>query len=82
MGLLDDRRGAGLAEYLIAVGLVAILVLVGFRAFGEVATAKAEAQAACVSGLGCGQGAAGEATGMLGATRPADGAETAVRPDR
>jgi Flp pilus assembly pilin Flp len=58
--LLRDRRGANLAEYLILVGLVALLALGGYRAFGSSVSDKAEAQAACVADFGGCAGAQGE----------------------
>ena len=58
--LLHDRRGANLVEYLILVGLVALLALGGYRAFGSSVSAKSEAQAACVADFGGCQGAEGE----------------------
>jgi hypothetical protein len=48
-----DSRGAGLVEYLIVVGLVAIVATAGFEAFGAAALEKATSQAECVASLSC-----------------------------
>jgi len=55
--LRRDTRGAQLVEYLILVGMIAVLALAGFHAFGRSASSKAEAQAACVDSLDCSGGA-------------------------
>lgn len=44
-GLIRDTRGANLVEYILVVGFIAMVALVGLRAFGERVTAKVEAQA-------------------------------------
>lgn len=54
--LRSDTRGASLVEYIVAVGLVAVVALGGFRAFGASALAKVESQANCVETLSCGPG--------------------------
>jgi Flp pilus assembly pilin Flp len=75
-GLWRDRRGAGLAEYILVVGLVALVALVGFRSFGSSVTAKADAQADCITNFeacpGNPQGAEGTdgAKPMLGDKDP------------
>jgi Flp pilus assembly pilin Flp len=51
--LLRDRRGAQLVEYLVLVGLVAVIAILGFRAFGRTVDAKAAAQAECVATFSC-----------------------------
>ncbi|MEJ7735213.1 MAG: C2 family cysteine protease [Polyangiaceae bacterium] len=48
-GLWRDGRGAGLAEYILVVGLVALVAMVGFRTFGSSVSAKADAQADCIT---------------------------------
>ncbi|MEJ7732046.1 MAG: hypothetical protein WKG00_22905 [Polyangiaceae bacterium] len=53
---MRDVRGAGLVEYIVLVGCVALLALGGFRLFGEKVTAKALAQAQCVLTFSCGPG--------------------------
>lgn len=68
-----DTRGAGLAEYVLLVGLIAIAALAGFRNLGSSIDGKATAHAACVESLACGSaGAASEAGDsgpVLGAAR-------------
>jgi Flp pilus assembly pilin Flp len=51
--LRRDTRGAQLVEYMVLIGLVALLAMAGFRTFGESAKAKAEAHARCVASLSC-----------------------------
>jgi pilus assembly protein Flp/PilA len=51
--LLRDTRGANLVEYLVVVGLIALVALAGFRAFGRSVDEKATAQAACVESFSC-----------------------------
>lgn len=46
--LVDDRRGANLAEYVLLVGLVAILALVAYRFFGRSVRAKADNQSVTI----------------------------------
>ena len=48
-----DRRGGSLVEYLIAVGLMAMLALAGVRRLGDGGEAKAQAHAACVEAIDC-----------------------------
>lgn len=48
--LARDTRGANLVEYIILVGVVAILCIAGFRAFGTAVVAKTGEQAGTVSG--------------------------------
>ena len=48
------HRGAGLVEYLIIVGLVAVVALAGARRFGTTVDGRVTAQAACVESLACG----------------------------
>lgn len=50
------RRGASLLEYIVVVGLIALVSLAGFRAFGTTVTGKANKQADCVANLGCTEG--------------------------
>jgi Flp pilus assembly pilin Flp len=51
-----DARGASLVEYILVVGLVAVVCLLGFRAFGRSADDKVQAHAVCVGSLACGDG--------------------------
>lgn len=39
--LRDDTRGAGLVEYIILVGLIALLAIAGFGQFGSAVNNKA-----------------------------------------
>jgi pilus assembly protein Flp/PilA len=39
--LLSDTRGAGLVEYIILVGLIALAALAGFQYFGSSVNSKA-----------------------------------------
>lgn len=39
--LLSDTRGAGLVEYIILVGLIALAAVMGFRHFGSSVNSKA-----------------------------------------
>ncbi len=41
---LADRRGANLVEYIILVGVVALIALAGFRFFGKSVRAKVDQQ--------------------------------------
>jgi Flp pilus assembly pilin Flp len=66
----SDTRGAQLVEYVLLVGLVALLAVAGFRVFGETATAKAEAQARCVESLSCGGAVVNAAMPGRGAKGP------------
>jgi Flp pilus assembly pilin Flp len=62
--LLADTRGANLVEYMVLVGLIAILTLAGWRAFGSRIDAKAEAQARCIETFSCPGGTPGAADGQ------------------
>ena len=46
-----DTRGANLVEYVLLVGLVAIICLVGFKTFGQSVNTKIENQASSVDGI-------------------------------
>jgi pilus assembly protein Flp/PilA len=50
-GLARDVRGASLVEYIILVGVVALIALAGFKVFGEKVDAKVKNQASKVSGI-------------------------------
>jgi Flp pilus assembly pilin Flp len=43
--LLRDQRGANLVEYIILVGVVALIALAGFKVFGERVDTKVKRQA-------------------------------------
>jgi pilus assembly protein Flp/PilA len=42
--LIEDRRGAGMTEYIILIGVIALLALAAFNIFGEQVHDKIEAQ--------------------------------------
>jgi pilus assembly protein Flp/PilA len=54
--IASDRRGASLVEYMMLVGLVALLAMGGFRFFGERVRARIEAQAKCIATFSCAEG--------------------------
>ena len=47
-----DRRGANLVEYIILVGVVALIALAGFKLFGSKVRQKIDNQADQVSNIG------------------------------
>ena len=49
--LLKDTRGANLVEYIILVGVVALIALAGYRVFGEQVTTKIEEQSDSVGSI-------------------------------
>ena len=49
--LINDERGANLVEYIILVGVVALIALVGFKIFGQNVQDKINTQAGAVSGI-------------------------------
>lgn len=55
-------RGVGLVEYVLLLGLVAIVAIGALRLFGASVQAKIEAQAKCVESLDCSGKPAGEAS--------------------
>lgn len=52
--LRDDTRGAGLVEYIILIGLIALLAIAGFNEFGTAVNTKAIELGGQVSGIGGG----------------------------
>jgi Flp pilus assembly pilin Flp len=48
---LKDTRGANLVEYIILVGVVALIALAGFKAFGTSVTTKINTQSGTVGGI-------------------------------
>jgi len=53
---LKDTRGANLVEYIILVGVVALIALAGFKIFGKNVTDKVNEQADSVGAInGAGQ---------------------------
>jgi pilus assembly protein Flp/PilA len=53
--LVADSRGANMVEYILLVGVVALIALAGFRTFGYSVRAKIDEQAGSVGGIN-GQG--------------------------
>jgi len=49
--LAKDTRGANLVEYIILVGVVALIALVGFKIFGQNVQTKVNEQANAVTGI-------------------------------
>jgi len=49
--LRDDTRGAGLVEYIILVGVIALLTMAGFRTFGGAVNARAVELGTQVTGI-------------------------------
>jgi len=50
-GFLKDTRGANLVEYIILVGVVALIALAGFKIFGQKVNDKIKSQSNDVSGI-------------------------------
>lgn len=50
--LIKDTRGANLVEYIILVGVIALIALAGFKIFGAKVMNKIQAQANKVSQIG------------------------------
>ncbi len=48
---LKDTRGANLVEYIILVGVVALIALAGFKIFGQKVDAKIQDPAGKVGGI-------------------------------
>ncbi len=49
--LLHDNKGANLVEYIILVGVIALIAIAGFKMFGSKVQAKVEEQAGSVGGI-------------------------------
>ena len=49
--LVKDTKGANLVEYILLVGLVAVVCLAGFQTFGKSVNSKIKGQAGKVDGL-------------------------------
>ena len=49
MRLVRDRKGANMVEYIILVGVVAVLAMAAFRAFGTTIQSKMNGQNAVIS---------------------------------
>jgi pilus assembly protein Flp/PilA len=50
--IVKDNRGANLVEYIILVGVVALIALAGFKFFGQKVTDKVNDQANKVNDIG------------------------------
>jgi pilus assembly protein Flp/PilA len=48
---VNDQRGANLVEYIILVGLIALIAIVGFRLFGQTVRGKIDQQTETVMGI-------------------------------
>jgi len=49
--LVGDRRGANLVEYIILVGVIALIAIAGFKLFGNKVRAKVDEPAGSVAGI-------------------------------
>lgn len=49
--LTHDRRGASLIEYVLLIGVVALLAIAGFKVFGSSVKKKISEQAQAVDGV-------------------------------
>ncbi len=54
LGVVRDTRGANMVEYIIIVGLVALIAIVGFSTFGGDVKKKIEEQSGKVRSVGNG----------------------------
>ncbi len=53
--LIRDRRGAGMTEYIILVGVIALLAIAAFRFFGKSVSTKIGQQAGTVDKIEVGE---------------------------
>ena len=49
--LIKDARGANMVEYIILVGVIALIAIAGFKLFGSKVQDKIEQQAGSVGGI-------------------------------
>jgi Flp pilus assembly pilin Flp len=49
--LIRDRRGAGMTEYIILVGVIALLAIAAFRFFGKSVSEKIQKQSETVKAI-------------------------------
>ena len=49
--LLKDTQGANLVEYIILVGVIALIAIAGFKIFGSAVEAKIDEQAGSVGSI-------------------------------
>ena len=54
--LLADSRGGGLVEYIILIGVVALICIAAFSFFGNEVSNKIDKQASTVSNINSGEG--------------------------
>jgi pilus assembly protein Flp/PilA len=47
----EDTRGANLVEYIILVGVIALIAIAGFKIFGQKVQAKVQEQSDSVGGI-------------------------------
>jgi pilus assembly protein Flp/PilA len=52
LSLRDDTRGAGLVEYIILVGLIALAAIMGFQTLGGSINGRAEGLGSQIDGIG------------------------------
>ena len=48
LGLIRDQRGAGMTEYIILVGVIALLAIAAFKIFGSKVSSKIQQQSTSV----------------------------------
>ena len=48
---IHNTHGANLVEYIILVGMVALIAFAGFKAYGKATTQKIEQQSSAVGGI-------------------------------
>lgn len=53
--LIRDRRGAGMTEYIILVGVIALLSIAAFRIFGKSVSEKIDKQSGTVKNIEVGE---------------------------
>lgn len=51
LSLIRDNRGANLVEYIIVVGLIALIAIVGFKAFGQKVSDRIQKQSESVGNI-------------------------------
>jgi pilus assembly protein Flp/PilA len=49
--LIQDKKGANLVEYIILVGVIALICIAAFRTFGTAITGKVGVQSAAVTAI-------------------------------
>lgn len=50
--IAEDQRGAGLVEYIVLIGLIALAAIMGFQTMGDAVNERATTLGARVSGIG------------------------------